>query len=363
MKRCLAVFFVLVSVSWGRTPDGFLDLILLPNNGIPSIIKQGERLHIQARRKGEVMLVREDERFPLAVDWKEMPGDLLSGTAEIPQDVGIGSYALELVADHTDRNSRAVYVVKEFPKEYTVVHITDIHIGSNRHPKPSEMIFRELATRVNEKCRQIDLDWQSNQRQDGSTSEAQTAEPIPPVAFVLITGDLTEGGEAVQFQTLVDLLDLFELPTFVCAGNHDRNSLNYEKTFDQLTYCFYFGLDGFLFFDTKDFLIADEAGPQDGLLERYREAIMPARWSIGATHRYDPTMGMRSQLTLFVDKPLDFLFYGHVHREANPEERVVPWGTTPVCITPAGIDGAYRLVTIFENRILPHETEIAVSIQ
>ena len=36
------------------------------------------------------------------------------------------------------------------------------------------------------------------------------------------TGDLTEGGTAAELRAFLEVLDTCVLPTFVCAGNHDR---------------------------------------------------------------------------------------------------------------------------------------------
>ena len=62
-----------------------------------------------------------------------------------------------------------------------------------------------------------------------------------------------------------------------------------------------------------------------GAEHRLRRQIRPARWSIGFTHRYDVNMNMRSQLTLFVDDPLDVLITGAATRA---EQSTVPWGLT-----------------------------------
>jgi hypothetical protein len=141
----------------------------------------------------------------------------------------------------------------------------------------------------------------------------------------------------------------------VCAGNHDRKELNYEKTFGPLVYSFTYGPDGYLVFDTKDFLTAGQLDPQMADLQRLRRKIKPSRWSIGATHRYEPTMSMRSQLTLFVDDPLDVLLFGHWHRES--EQSHVPWGTTPIVATPAAVDNTWRLVLVTRTGIHPQDVQ------
>ena len=74
-------------------------------------------------------------------------------------------------------------------------------------------------------------------------------------------------------------------------------------------------------------------------------------------HRYDPAMSMRSQLVLFVDDPLDFLMFGHWHSES--EEKRVPWRTTPLVVTPAAFDGAWRLILVTQTGIHPQDVQQA----
>ena len=93
-----------------------------------------------------------------------------------------GTYALEAVAEgRTDTNARAVFVTHPMP-DYPVVHLSDVHIGRpNRDPAP-EAVFRRLLEQIN-----------------GIRA-----------AFVLITGDLTEGGEPEQFQEFLTLLEALQ---------------------------------------------------------------------------------------------------------------------------------------------------------
>ena len=158
--------------------------------------------------------------------------------------------------------------------------------------------------------------------------------------------------EADQFRRFIGILDTCTLPTVVCAGNHDRQGDNYERFFGPLTSRFTFGSDGYLVFDTKDFDTADGATAQDGLLHRFRRELKPCRWTFGLTHRYEPAMGMRAQLTLFVDDPLDGLFFGHIHRELREGENI-PWGRTAAWAVPAAVDGRYRMVDVTRQGPMP----------
>lgn len=326
----LALALLAAAPLMAREPDGTLGLIRTPNNGIPALVVPGGAFEAVLAAKAELFLARDGQEWPLAAEWSELPGGAMGARCAVPAGLAPGPHALRAKTDgKADENLRSVWVFDAFPEEYYVVaHVSDTHIGKERYERPSDDIIRDVIAAVNE-------------------SEA---------ALLFITGDLTEGGDPEQFRRFLALLDTSTLPSFVCPGNHDRQALHYEQFFGPMAYRFTFGRDGYLSFDTKDFMVADELGPQDGLLHLYRREIGPSRWSVGLTHRYEAMMGMRAQLTLFVDDPLDFILQGHTHQENEPGE-AVPWGTTPLYIVPAAIDGRMRLLDVTEQGVIPRPVQ------
>ena len=317
----LAALLILLPLSGhARDAQGLLDLIITPNDGMPAMVAPGGAFDAVLREKGELKMLRDGKSLPLTAEWTALPGGSFRAHCTVPAEATVGAWSLECAAGgKTDSTVRAVYVLAEFPEYYIIAHLSDVHIGNDSAPGASEETLRKTVTAVND-------------------SDA---------SFVVITGDLTHNGIPDQFRRFLAVLDTCAVPTFVCPGNHDRTGQNYETFFGPLTYRFTFGRDGYLAFDTKDFVVADSLGPQDGLLCEYRRELKPCRWVIGLTHRYEPTMGMRAQLTLFVDDPLDLLLFGHIHRELDPAKgEVMPWGTTPMVTVPAGINGKYRLIDI-----------------
>lgn len=358
MKRWLAVFLMIAAGAAARAPDGTLDIVVTPNSGMPAIVGREGAFNALLSRKASVKLVGPEREYPLEPEWSDPVGGRVWARCPIPTDLAPGCYAIEAdavasMADAPpDRNTRSVYVVEAFPETYTIVHITDVHIGSDRAGRPAEAIFSDMLDAINEIAADV-----PDPQKGGESIE------MPAPAFILITGDLTHAGTPEEFRAFVEALDRCILPTFVCPGNHDRQGLNYEKTFGPLTYLFRFGEDGYLSFDTKDFVTADELGPQDADLEVYRRAMADCRWAIGFTHRYEPLMGMRSQLVLFVDNPLDLLVFGHWHRQNREDEKAVPWGTTPIIVTPAAIDGALRLIHVGPYRVYPEKAAYPVKVE
>ncbi|HEO69798.1 MAG TPA: hypothetical protein ENN80_00930 [Candidatus Hydrogenedentes bacterium] len=330
MKRlAFSLSLALAALAAARQHDGTLGLIQTPNNGLPALVLPGGTFEATLREEARLALVGDAHTIPLNTTWRDVPGPAVVATCTVPARAPQGAYAIEAQAeDGADHTARAVYVLESFPETYTVAHVSDTHIGKDqRHPRVSDAINRDLAAAVNN----------------------------TDAAFTLITGDLTETGALDEYRRFLEILDLYAMPTFVCAGNHDRLEDHYERFFGPLAYTFWFGKDGYLAFDTKDFLVADELGRQDADIEVYRRALKPARWTVGFTHRFEPSMGMRSQITLFVDNPLDFLLVGHRHRANTEEETRVPWGSTPISIVPAAIDGRMRLIQVDPVAIQPND--------
>lgn len=315
----------LCGAATARNADGTLGLIQAPHGGMPVLTEPGGAFEVLLREPADLRL---EGAHTLVLDpvWTPVPGGSL-GRCVLPANAPEGAYAITVPG--RDSNARAVYVRNGFPEVYAFAHITDTHVGSERHPRASADIVREVFAAA-------------------SASDA---------LFVAVTGDVTHNGTPDQFRAFLALLDACALPTFVQAGNHDRADTHFEQFFGSGIYRFQFGPDGYLAFDTKDYLVADELTAQDGLLERYRRELKPVRWSIGLTHRFEPNMGMRAQMVLFVDNPLDYLVFGHWHRENRKDERVVPWGRTRMVATPAAIDGTYRIIDVTVQGLRPRPVE------
>ncbi len=327
LTLCIAI--AIASTSHARDSEGVLALIITPNSGLPALVLAGETFEAVLREKAQLKLRSGDAVLEISAEWTELPGGKMKALCSLPPGFPPGPYTLEAVTDSgADQNTRAVYVYESFPETYTVAHLTDTHVRTGAESEDSQTVLTDIVKLLNE-------------------SEA---------AFVLITGDLTENGGPDQFRTFLRIMDACRMPTFVCPGEHDRSAAAYQRFFGPTAYAFRFGLDGYLSFDTKDHLIADELGAQDAQLEGLRRRIKPSRWSVGFTHRYDPAMGMRSQIALFIDNPLDFLLIGHHHGEQEQGENIIPWGNTPALMTPAAKDGAFRLIEVTATTPLPHPT-------
>ncbi|MCX8065841.1 MAG: metallophosphoesterase [Candidatus Hydrogenedentes bacterium] len=326
----IVIFGLPPSLSLARNVDGTLSLIKLPNEGVPVVVAKGQDFKVLTENKGELFLVDGDgKKFPLQPLWKSLSSGKWEAKVWLSEAYPPGAYSIQLIGDNgeVDTNFRSVWIFEGFYEYYTFAHISDVHIISMDSSNDNTATFEKVINRVN-------------------SSDAQ---------FVLITGDITHNGSIEEMKAFLKLLNKFVKPTFVCAGNHDRSSNNYELFFYTSTYAFRFSKDGYIVFDSREYRVADPWDEQDNVVYRYRRELKPSRWVFGVTHRYEYTMGMRLQLALFVDDPVDYLLYGHIHRENTKEESVLPWGKTTVFVVPACKDGYFRVYDVGEGGVFPRE--------
>ncbi len=331
----LAGFWMLAATTaLARDANGLLDRIVTPNSGVPALALDGGNFEAACRDRASLALVSGDIRVVLDCAWRA-EGGLQKALCSIPPGTEPGMYALE---GGGDVNTRAVFVYRSFPGTYAVAHLTDPHVGSNAHTRPAAAILGDIVAHAN----------------------------ASGAAFVAVTGDLTEHGTAEEFKEFIGAMEACDLPSFVTPGTNDRGTAGdrvYEQFFGPPEYAFRFGEDGYLAFDTSRTAPTDDLGPEAGIIERLRRDIKSARWQAGLTYRYTPAMGMRAQLALFVDTPLDFLLFGSLHRENATDEVIIPWGHTLALTGPAALDGGLRYIDVKPGRPFPRATEIVAPVE
>ncbi len=296
----LCVTMLMAGTAAARDADGRLGLIQTPNNTLPAIVAPGGSFEATLTCQAEITLAGTDgSSVAVPAQWSELPGGLVKASCTVPAGVAPGLYTLEAkTADGTDSNGRAVAVVADTLEYYLAAHLSAPAVAA-----------------------------------DG-TAMAQTISAVNEsgAAFCLITGDLTQDGTPEQFRAFLQTIDNCTVPTFICPGPRDRVGGVYESFIGQAAYFFSFGGDGYIGFDTADACAANGLAAQDGELYVYRRAIRSCRWSVGFTYRCDESMAMRTQLTLFADDPLDYIFCG---RATDDKAASTAWGTA-LTITPAG---------------------------
>ncbi len=137
---------------------------------------------------------------------------------------------------------RAVSVIDEFSDSFSFVHVSDFHIGDPRGMKVS---IKET------------IGWKAAKR---GIEEINLLHPD----FVIISGDLVYGQlypfeYSYEYKKCYEILQLFDVPTFLCPGNHDgyfkfrEDGLAFwEEYFGPLYYSFNYGNYHFISVNSYD---------------------------------------------------------------------------------------------------------------
>ena len=326
MRRLLALLTLGAAASAGaRDADGFLYLIHSPNDGSPAVLAPGESFEAALTGEMPLLLTNDSGSYALEPQWERLPDGGCRAACAVPAAAAPGLYALEAgEGAGADRNERAVCIVETSPESYLAAHIAAPRIGSERHERPAAGIFTEVAAAVN----------------------------ASGAALALISGDLTEHGDPAELRGFLEVLNTCTIPTFVSPGPRDRAVA--VRAFGPAARTVRYGHDGFLAFGGQDTRVSGEFGAEDARVQRLRRVIKPSRWSIGLCDSCGRGMGMRAQMTLFLDDPLDHVLCGPDGGEGE-EPALPPWGTVPVTQSPPSLDGFMRLINVTPTAIVPRD--------
>ncbi len=240
--------------------DNLTGRLYYPRCSDPAFVVPGGSFTLQIRTTGDVHNVSEFS-VELATAYEPIVDDYTLAvqsfntsyydvfvTVTVPSDAHIELYNLTVrtMVDHTALNvtqPRAVSIVSSFSDSFTFIHLSDIHVGDWRGLTRS--IYRSLHNRALLEC----------------IKEVNMLHPD----FVVITGDLVFGQlypheYAREYKEVYDLLQQFDVPTFLCPGNHDGynkpgqdGKVFWEQYFGPDYYSFNYGPYHFLSLDSYDF--------------------------------------------------------------------------------------------------------------
>jgi predicted MPP superfamily phosphohydrolase len=176
------------------------------------------------------------DEFWLTVGDIWFSNDLWNMNVTIPLIVPEELYNISIMLDQngtsvSSSQPRAVSVVEEFNDDFSFIHLTDFHVGDPRGLLES---IRET------------IGMKSIKR---SISEINILNPD----FVIISGDLVFGQlypreYSREYKKCYELIQEFDVPTYLCPGNHDgyrrpfEDGLEFWKQyFGPLYYSFYYG--------------------------------------------------------------------------------------------------------------------------
>jgi hypothetical protein len=333
-----AIIALAISVFGGhalaRDANGRLALIRYPVSSQPEFVHAGEQLTVDLSRAAfdacpdvlQIYLVRGETRIQ-ATSTVLIP-DPATATyrfaVTVPADTAPGAYTLAAQKCVGDTSNHAVFVMDSFPGEYTILHLTDIHVGRMGGAEPvGAAMFERMRDKAND---------------------------LKP-ALILITGDDSDTSAPEELKRFIDILETFDAPTFVVAGNHDRNNADADSFLGPLRYFFNFGRHFYLGFDTQyEFPPPDPSGQMDWIKKKVR-AHADAPFKVLFSHRMDSDFRL---IITNVVKPykVNLLLLGHKHAD-----ELEKYGASYVITTNAALDGFYRVIKVKNNAAADIQSE------
>ncbi len=300
--------------------------------------------------------------------------EVIYATATIPAQTPIELYNITLIIEvegetYTATSPRSVSVKQSIYDSYTFVHLTDFHIGDPRGIKenPQETIGWKAARKVIQEINLLQPD------------------------FVLITGDLTFGQfypfeYSVEYKKCYEILQEFDVPTYLCPGNHDgyvqtgQDGLRlWEQFFGPLYYSFDYANSHFVSINSYDWSYRDRIGfsylvfnwggsirqEQMDWIENDLLSNTEADHTIMMVH-HNPLWDIKGEsllkkgfqgrddiLTLIRTKGVDTVLAGHVHFDNITIDNDTIYITTTTPTSYCDEDGywGYRIITIDNNTL------------
>ena len=225
----------------------------------------------------------------------------------------------------------------------TFAHIADTHVGSG-FLLGVEKVHRPSGTVLAQDLQQL----------------VEEASP----AFILASGDLTEGGKLPELSSYREAVETLSMPVFSLFGGHDGNeerfggevgttfTRNYEQILGPTYYSFDWGGRHFVLYPTEDqfFSSADRERKERWFWSDL--TVQPSKREIVVVMHPPPRSAFLERLGQY---DVRLVLYGHTH-----SSKVYSYGKIVVAATPSfcfgGIDTTcrgYRLVRFREDEVQP----------
>lgn len=354
--------------------------ILYPLSTFPAIVEKGDNFTLKVNvshspQKWEIILSTAYD-----IVWDEIPLQVMSMEynttshlwnimARIPPstDEELYNITVKVITDqgYLEATEPRAVCVKEISDNFSFVHLTDFHIGDPRGMKVD--IKQTIGWKAAKKC----------------ISEINLLNPD----FVVITGDLLFGQlypleYSFEYRKCYEILQLFEVPTFVCPGNHDGyiqsgqdGFVLWQKFFGPLYYSLDYGNSHFTMVNSYDwpaksriafsYLAFNWGGyigeKQMKWIERDLQNSMNAKLKFILLH-HNPLWDTkndsllkngyegREELLFLIEKyEIDAVLAGHVHYDDITIQNNTLYITTTTAASDLGSEDAYwgyRLLTI-----------------
>jgi 3',5'-cyclic AMP phosphodiesterase CpdA len=351
--------------------------ILYPRSTIPAIVEPNQELIIQFQSnlfdKVSATIETAFDSLPdiiiLPIESIEQNQQTTIAHAIIPENTPVELYNLTVNIEsegqiYSQTRPRAISVINKIDGNFSFVHIADFHIGDIRGltENPQEIIGWKAPRKIIEEINLLNPD------------------------FVIISGDLTFGQlypfeYFFEYKKCYEILQEFQVPTYLCPGNHDGyvqtgqdGFLFWEKYFGPLYYSFDYGNYHFLNINSYDwdkidrlgfsFLVFNWGGSvkidQLNWIQQDLQDHQDMNTCINIHHNpiWDTTSesllrkGYHNRdelLDLIYNYQVDAIFAGHVHRDNVTIHNDTLFITTTTVSSGVGENGYWGYRHIFVN--------------
>ena len=359
--------------------------LLYPLSSVPIIVKQNGNFTIQFQTEefNDLFIYISTAYEPVIDEFSLIINNIFFNNTiwyvqvDLPPSVPEELYNLTIVINlnnqiFKDIQPRAVSVVTEFKDDFSFIHITDFHVGDPRGL--IESVRKTIGLKSLKKC----------------IEEINLLHPD----FVIISGDLVFGQlypfeYSKEYKRCYDLLQMFDVPTYLCPGNHDGYRKITEDGFE--FWDKYFGPQYYSFDYGDNHFIACNSYDMPNIF-RLTISFLPLTWggNIGDQQfnwikdnlestdskntfifiHHNPLWGTiresfirkkyqnREELISLIDQyNVKMVLAGHVHYDNVTifNDTIYLTTTTPESSTPTK-DGywGYRMITIKDNEIVSY---------
>lgn len=356
--------------------------IIYPLSSIPVILTPEQSFIIQFKSiafdsvTAEISTAYDSlpDTIPITIENIDQEQDIMYATVTIPTETPQELYNITLTIEsegetYSTTQPRAVSVKETITDSFTFVHLTDFHIGDPRGliENPKETIGWKAAHKVIEEVNLLQPD------------------------FVIISGDLTFGQfypfeYTVEYKKCYEILQDFDVPTYLCPGNHDgyfqtgQDGLRFwERTFGPLYYSFDYGDTHFLSVNSYDWPRIDRIGfsyivlnwggsvqeeQMDWIATDLSENLDAEQTLMMMHHNplWDTTgdsllnkgyQGQDELLDLIRTNGVDGVFAGHVHYDDVTIDNGTTYITTTTLASSCDEDGywGYRIIQVEDSAL------------
>ena len=231
MKKIVRIALIILTLIPPSLPKNLSFEIIYPKNSFPAIVEKGssfeiiiENVHFsKIEAKIETAYEPIEDEIHLEIE-NISKGEKIYIKAKIPEIAHPELYNLTVIVDGISRKeTRAIKVVENISGNFKFAHISDLHVGDPRGLRIN--LKEKIGSRAIKKC----------------IEEINLIQPD----FVIITGDLVFGARyEEEYEKLYEILQEFDVPTYICPGNHD-GYVNKEDGFELWNY--YFGFKNYSF--------------------------------------------------------------------------------------------------------------------